>query len=684
MRSAPLFVGGLAALALLTGCDDGTTPPPPDNSTKAVFDLAANLDDPAHFFDIPYPSDLRLDEGKHPHLTGFPNPSGAFVVTGMLENATEAVGFPVVPVAHFLFDHPLKERSKDDVIAADATSPVLLVDIGPLSPDNGKLIPTIAATLPSDPYTPENLLAVAPRPGFVLRPNTKYGVVVLRAIGDADGKPLGANASLMRLAKHTPEGDAESQADGTYSLLWDPLDRLGVKAEDVAAATVFTTGSVVEELNQLGDKVKGAYAITLDGLAEVTDPADQYAEFCYLKGTVTYPQFQTGTPPFDEGGRFEIGADGLPKKQRDETAPIILLVPKTPMPAKGYPILFNVHGSGGYSVAAVRPVGDDGKPGDPIGPAFVVTKKGIAVAGSAMPVNPERLPGASETAYINPNNIPAMRDTFRQGAIEQRLFIEAVKNFSFDPALLGSCGTGPNAPSLPNGATKFKFDTDLVLLTGQSMGGMYTNIIGATEPSVKAVVPTGAGGYWTHFFFVTPLQNGGFPGFLGLLIQSQAPLSHLHPVLAIGEAGLEAADPVVYMPHLARRPLPGHPVRPIYRPVGIGDSYFPTQTYDAVAIAYGHKQAGDEVWPEMQDALELAGEGGILPYPVENDMESESGGAYTGVVAQFEADGPYDPHAIYSHHDGVKHQYGCFWESFVKTGVARVPPPTKPYDAPCE
>ncbi|MFO0612068.1 MAG: hypothetical protein U0414_05750 [Polyangiaceae bacterium] len=672
-----------AALSLLACDDDATVPPAAP--TKAVFDLSANLGDAAHFFDVPYPSDLRISADAVPKLDGFPNPKKTIIVQQMLGNAKEAHGFPVVPVAHFLFDHPLKERLKEDVIAADKTSPVLLLNIDPTSPEHGKLIPTIAATLPPDDYTPENLLAVAPRPGFVLRPHVGYAIIVMKSIGDAAGKPLGTNDVIERLRKHTPASEAESNADPLYTYLWDALAEIGVDSADVATATVFSTGGVVEELNALGDKVKEKFKVTLDGLTEVTDPKDQYPEFCYLKGKVTYPQFQNGTPPFNNtGGHFEFDADGTPKKQRDEDAPIILLVPKTPMPAKGYPILFNIHGSGGYSVAAVRPVGDDGNPGDPIGPAFVVAKKGIAVAGSAMPLNPERYPGASETQYINSSNIAAMRDTFRQGAIEQRLFIEAVKNFTFDPALLGACGTGPNAPSLPNGETKFKFDTDLVLLTGQSMGGMYTNIIGATEPSVKAVVPTGAGGYWTHFFFYTPLQNGAFPGLLGLLIESQAPLSHLHPVLALGEAGLEAADPIVYMPHLARRPLPGHPVRPIYRPVGIGDSYFPTQTYDAVAIAYGHKQAGDEVWPEMQDALELAGVGGILPYPIENDMMSDSGVPYTGVVAQYEADGDYDPHALYSHHEGVKHQYGCFWESFIKTGVARVPPPTKPSDAPCE
>ncbi len=376
-----------------------------------------------------------------------------------------------------------------------------------------------------------------------------------------------------------------------------------------------------------------------------------------------------------------LGTDGLPVKQRDEVAPIILLIPKTPMPAQGYPIMFNIHGSGGYSVAAVRPVDDTTNlPGAPIGPAFPITSKGIAVAGSAMPLNPERFPGATETEYLNPNNFAAMRDTFRQGTIEQFLFINAIAQYQVDPALLGAC-TGP---TLPAGATAYKFDPTLILMTGQSMGGMYTNIIGATEPRIKAVVPTGAGGYWTHFIMTTPLNNGEYPTLIGLVLGAGAGLDYMHPVFSVGEAGREAADPIIYMPHVARRPLPGHPVRPIYRPVGIGDSFFSTDTYDDVAVSFEHKQAGDIIWQSMQDALTLVGEGGIVPYVVEDEMTSEDGTPYTGVVAQFMGDGTYDPHALYSHNDGVKHQYACFWDSFVKTGHARVPPPTTPWDAPCE
>jgi hypothetical protein len=85
----------------------------------------------------------------------------------------------------------------------------------------------------------------------------------------------------------------------------------------------------------------------------------------------------------------------------------------------------------------------------------------------------------------------------------------------------------------------------------------------------------------------------------------------------------------------------------------------------------------------MQTALTLGGAGGIAPYPVSGDRTARDGTAYTGVVVQYEGDGLYDPHAIYSQLDSVKHQYGCFFESMLKTGKATVPAPA-PLGTPCD
>jgi hypothetical protein len=322
------------------------------------------------------------------------------------------------------------------------------------------------------------------------------------------------------------------------------------------------------------------------------------------------------------------------------------------MPAAGWPLAIYFHGSGGVSADVIDKgptLTAGGLPQQGRGPGWVLAGHGIASASSALPVNPERLPGAGETAYLNLQNLPAMRDTFRQGVIEQRTLLDALRNLRI-PA---DCGGG-------------HFDPDKLVAQGQSMGGMYANLVAAVEPRIRAAVPTGAGGFWTWFILITKLHDG-LPDLVALLLNAARPLTFMHPALHLIETAWEPADPFVSMPRLGRRPLSGHPSRPVYEPVGKGDQYFPIELYDAVALAYGHRQAGEVVWPSMQQALRLASLDGLLPWP-----------ARQSVVVQYAGDGIEDPHAIYRQLDAVKHQYGCFFETFLATGTAVVPAPAAP------
>jgi dienelactone hydrolase len=426
--------------------------------------------------------------------------------------------------------------------------------------------------------------------------------------------------------------------------------------------------------------------------------------YCELQATITYPQFQGGVPPYDTDGLIHFGPDGLPVKTRDEAAPITLSLPKTAMPQGGFPLIVYFHGTGGVSdaiadrgtwhyesdpskcpVVPATPALDtwNGKTGCNTkgqGPAYVVAEHGIAMAASALPVNPQRFPaGANKDLpeYFNINNVASLRDIFRQGVMEQRMFIDALRRMRVDPSAVAAC-TGL---SLPAGETAYRFADAPLLAQGQSMGAMYANMVSATEPRIQATVATGAGGYWSWFILETSFIDK-LPAKLGLLLGLHDAYTFLHPTMGLAQTALEPADPFVYMPRLGRDPLPSHPARAVYQPVGMGDSYFPTSVQDAAAVAYGHQQAGDLVWPTMQDALSMAGLGGVLPYDVSQNETSLAGAKSTGVVVQYQGDGIYDPHAIYSQLDAVKYQYGCFFKSFVTTGHATVPK-VAPLGTPC-
>jgi hypothetical protein len=345
------------------------------------------------------------------------------------------------------------------------------------------------------------------------------------------------------------------------------------------------------------------------------------------------------------------------------------------MPAGGWPLEIYFHGSGGFSneVTDRGPVVTVGGPYTPgRGPAWVIAPHGLAAAGSAMPLNPERLPGAIDTEYLNLNNLAAFPYTFRQGVIEARLFLAALRTLTIDPSVVAAqCP----ALALPPGETAYHFDASKLVAQGQSMGGMYTNLVSAVEPRIQAVVPTGAGGDWSLFILVTRLIPGIGHTIGSIALATDVPLTFMHPALHLLETAWEPAEPFVSMARLARRPLPGHPVRPIYEPVGQGDKYFDETIYDGAALAYGNEEAGDTIWPTMQDALALDGRGGILPYPITNDRTAEDGTPFTGVVVQYKGDGIDDPHDIFQQLDAVKFQYSCFLASFLATGKATVPAP---------
>lgn len=694
----------LLGFVVLSGCSSdespaaaNVTPAQAVAGTSARFQLDHDPITDATFFDQPYPLDLRTTAEGKPDLRGFPNPDGTDLIAGLVDLASRGKGFPTVAAAYFRFDAPMNAGDLEQVIAADAASPILLVDVDPTSDQRGRLIPTVAVVVPDDAFLPPNTLAIAPRPGFILHPNRTYAFVVQRSLKDASGKPLGSSQSFEQVkAGQAPAGSLGAKAVEVYKPLWETLAALKIDAANVAAATVFTTGDVIADLAALTDKMLAKYDLSITGLTLNTDggpaPADGEQRVCEIHAKVTYPQFQVGTPPFDKDGLFAFGDDGLPIKQRDEEAPIVLTIPRTEMPAAGYPLVVYFHGSGGLSTAAVdrgtwRPQDTDaGCPPVPaghdirdewdgvlgcntkgMGPAYVVAKEGFGTAASALPLNPERVPGASDTAYLNINNPKSFHDTFRQGVFEQRLFIRAVSKLEIPASVVAACA----GASLPAGATSFRYDTSRLIAQGQSMGGMYTNLVSAVEPTIKACVPTGAGGLWSYFVMKTPLYNGLSGPLSNLVGAPTESFTFIHPTMSLLQAGWETSDPIVAVPRLALNPLPGHPVRPVYEPVAKGDSFFAMVTYDAMSIAYGNERAGEVVWDTMDAALALDGREPTT-FPVSQNLSSGDT-KYTGVVVQFEGDGVYDPHAIYSQRDDVKHQYSCFMKSFVETGTAVVP-----------
>jgi hypothetical protein len=654
-----------------------STPPAP-TGTQASFDL----DSPGgvgSFFNFPWPSDLRRSALGAPNVLGFPNPQGSDLVSGLAAIVRDRSDFPVTPMAYFQFNGAVGSKllSLDTVVPGDPTQPVLLIDVDPSSPDLGMLFPLVGSIVAPDAYAPANLVALSPPPGILLHGRRQYAFVIRRELNDASGKPLGIPPALWALENGVDPGGPNAPAAITiYEPLWSALGCVGVNPTDVAAATVFSTGDVVVDLETVSAALVARDSISLDVIG-VPDGGSSFGGFCELEARVTYPQYQQGSPPFNTEGTFQLGSDGLPVVQGSYSeVPVVLTFPKQPMPDAGFPLVIYFHGSGGLSDEAVNrgpAVFEDGgtdggtwvnTPGE--GPAWVLAPYGFATAAAALPLNPERVPGATELEYLNLSNLAAFRDTFRQGVIEQRMLINALTTLEipFSQADQTACGI-----TLPPGQTALRYDQGHFFAQGQSMGGMYANLISAVESRILAVVPTGAGGDWQYFVLNSPQVPTGA---LSLLLGAGQTATWQHPTLMLLETAWEPVEPMVYAARLGRWPLSGDPIRPVYEPVGANDSFFSEATYDAMALAYGHKEAGTQVWPSMQTALALEGLGGIVPYPVQDDVMSEGGQNYTGTVVQYVDPTGYDGHYIFTQVPAVQHQYACFLSSMLQTGTATI------------
>lgn len=640
---------------------------------SAHMDLAAARAESRGFFRFPYPSDLRLNEQGGPPLSQVPGVASVPALAAVAETAEELKGYPRMSVGWFAFDGPVAPAAGEDVVLYGPDASVLLVDIDPESPERGQTVPVVARTLTEDHYLDQPVLAVAPVPGWVLRPDNAYAYLVLRSWGTPEGEPLGASARVLQPLQGRNPGGAFGEelvvAAGGVAAVLGALD---LQPEDVAAWTSFTTGDAVAQMFEFSEAVRQQEAPRIEALAPF-DRDEATPGYCELHGELEVPEFQAGDPPYNTGGRFVVDEEGLPVAQRRPRLPVVVTLPDAPMPPEGFPLAMYYHGSGGVSdqLVARGPQPRGGVPEVGKGPAWVLAQAGYAASGIAHPVNPERVPGASAIAYLNFQNLSAFRDTFRQGVIEQRLYLDALLDLQIDPDLVAEACPGL---SVPDDASAIFFDAETVVAIGQSMGGMYVNMVGAVEPRIKAAVPTGAGGHWTRFILLTSLLGEGVvEPLLGGLLRLEPPLTWMHPALHIPQTAWEPAEPVAYTPRLARRPLPGHPVRPIYQPVGLGDSYFPPAVFDAITLAFGNEQAGEQVWPSMQAWLALAGRDGLVDYPVSDNRESEDGTPWTGVVVQYEGDGFSDPHAIYVQLDEVMHQYRCFLQTWRENGVAVVP-----------
>lgn len=617
----------LVAAAGLAACA------PPGNGPRPMNDLGGD------FFDAPWPSDLRRTSAGGLEMKGFPNVDDYPLLedySAAIEQRVDGAGNNA-PI-YLRFQGPLDTSLLPDPSDSIAeSSPLVLVDIDPSSPDHGTRVPVQwRFTEGSTEYQPENLLAVAPLFGFPLRPSTTYALFLTQEVARQD--------PALAEAWHPDHPD-----NAYYAPLQDTLFELGVAVEDVAIATLFTTGDPVAELREYAAATRALGVADLDQTLHLqTDLRD--STWVAYGGRLHLPLWQHGEKPYDtEGGAFARDEEGAPLMYGWELTDFTLALPRDgEMPEGGWPVVLYSHGTGGSDETCCND-------SDPLEPAKVLTDAGFAVLGISQPLHGDRATDDTDPVWHSFNylNLDSALYTFRQSALDLVYVARQLAGGqSFD--LYGE---------------RVALDPEQVYFMGHSQGGI-TGAMAAPffEGDVRAAVFSGAGGglALSLAYREDPaLGNETASELVRSLLEfdDDEVLDELHPVAGLVQTLGEVTDPLNLSAHWFRTPATASS-EPLHVLVteGLGDLQTPPLSTEALAAAAGVPVLSPAATDP--DVFYLRGlSANTLPASV--NTASFDGGRVTAGLAQY----PDDDHFAVFTNPEASALYQGFFLSALRDGV---------------
>jgi hypothetical protein len=602
------------------------------------------FDELAGFFGRPFPSDARRLPSGGPDFFDMPNPGGIDFVARAVEAMPGLDGFDPNGAIWLWFDRRLPFPSARDFDNVGALGGIELVDIDPKSDEYLRRYPLIVRqSSHHDSIRPPHVLQLLPVPGTTPREGTTFAVIVARDLNGDGTDDLGASPHIQGLLAD----DAPTAGDPAWRESFAPLRAaladLSLLADDVAAATVFTTGTPSARLFRWAEHAMKSAPIELVGPLV---RERRHEGFTVLRGVVRMPLYQPGAPPHFFGGVIEE-KDGLPVEQGTEEAPFYLTIPDGEVPADGLPHYFYIHGTGGLATQAIdrgyRDSPDD-IPEKGSGVAGWVAPLGYATSCIAGTYSPDRiglaaLDGYAAYMFFNPE---AMRDNELQMALEQVLFLRVLEELEIDPALV------PDAKSTaPDG--KIRFSKKGRIVGGQSLGSYLSGITAAITGVFDGAILTGAGGLWIEYAMgpKVPIDLQRVAEMIALPHGER--LDRHHPFLTAIQNAAGPGDNVSYTPYLQRRPRDGAKVPHVLIIQGQRDLQVAVNLQRALVLSIGSDLVGGDVGDRPREQLEASlAYGGLrsVPGPHGGNRTAPDGTPRTSVVVRHLEDGILEGHYV--------------------------------------
>jgi len=621
------------------------------------------------FFDHPWPSDLRLENGKV-KLTNFPNPRLSGNISAYITHMDGVLdGFSPAAAGFLRFTRPISTESlPTPKLSLNFDAAVQLINIDSGSPECGLRTPvSLKFRKEAGVYYPENTLAFMPSPGFPLRPRTRYALVVTDDLSDADGYSIEKSQALAEVLGEEPASDPATKA---ASVALEPavreLEKAGIDRDDIVHLAVFTTNDPTEELFAVRDHLRAnVQAPNVDTTKwRLVATSDYSAEYVGEYGPS--PNYQRGNLPFaspKDGGDFNF-VNGAPTTVDMFNVRFSLSIPTSdecPIPTNGYPIALYAHGTGGNFRSYVRD-----------GSARSLARRCVASMGVDQIFHGTR-PGAppadddNATAlrFFNVDNVLAARTSNRQSALDEvqraRLFTETHIQIPANISVWGQA---------------ISFDSSHVMFFGHSQGGLNGPLFLAADDQALGGVLSGSGAIMSITLTEKTEPSPSVAGIvksvmLGLRTEEFGEVDVFHPALSFAQMLVDVTDPIHYARRIITEPRQGMKPKSIYMTVGVdsngnGDSYSPPRGIEMHAVAMGlplisngrQLDIPEMEWPGGPGIITLpTAQQGSPPPGIERNLANKKA---TGALAQWAPAVGSDGHFVVFDINGARSQADSF------------------------
>jgi len=630
---------------------------PDESPFRAFWQLPRASRRLADFFRLPFPNDARVREDGTLDLSDFPRPGKTLLGVDLVALYADALsadfdGFSTIGAVTFRFS----TEFDFDTVGANGAN-VRYVDItDPARPEFGS---ERGRTFFYDPghgkFACQHTLQIANYADEPLRPGHTYAVFLTSSIRSTTGAaPVQEPDLAAVLGDAAPTEPELARAWTQYERFRTYLTRQSRPASDIAAVAVFTAQDAPRHAARLAAAVSAAPLPTLKDLTLCNGSApspcasdgsracgDSAGSFWEIHGRYAVPNFQMGTLPYEtpaDGGAIAVDAQGAPVAQGTLDVCFALTIPKSAMPAGGWPLVVHAHGTGGSFKAAVGSgIAEALATATPAMATFTFDGVGHGARGGSSTRDPDSL-------VFNVINPRAARDNHLQGAVDVIQALRVAQVAPFDVA----------------GAGTIDFDATRVTYFGHSQGANVGIPALAESDLAKAAILSGAGSVLIQGILTKTSPVNAKAG-LQLLVGE--PLGAGHPVMTLWQTFFDRVDPINYDRLLVREPPTGVASKHVLMTWSATDTFSPKATLGFTVRAMG-LQAASPVLEDLGVAEDAR--------PVTNDVTAGDGPRRTAAVFQYAADG-YDGHFVSTRNTTAVADWIAFVTSLAQSGTPNVP-----------